>query len=189
MSADRLKKDIITVDSHNFNELTLEIFHFQVKSNPVYARYVKHIKSDPLKVVHVDDIPYLPISFFKNHVVSCKAPEKAVHVFESSSTTGLGVSKHLVYDLQFYLDICQTAFELFYAPLREYRVLALLPGYLERQNSSLVYMARHFIEQSDHPSSGFYLHNLDELVQELQNIFEFDPLPPAFPPCGGFGPG
>ena len=117
--------------------------------------------------VSVEEIPFLPISFFKNHVVRTGewTPET---VFESSGTTGVVTSRHFVRDPALYKDHALRIFESFYGSITGFHVLALLPSYLERQGSSLVMMADHFIRESQSPHSGFYLNNLDDLSAKLR---------------------
>ena len=117
-------------------------------------------------------IPSLPINCFKDFevVTGSFVPEK---VFESSGTTGMITSKHLVKSLTIYEQSFLQSFQLFYGDIRDWCVLALLPSYLERDTSSLVYMANHLIEKSGHPKSGFYLYNHAELngtIQQLEQI-------------------
>jgi hypothetical protein len=170
MGAERFKKDIFLVDNRNFNELAVEIFHFQVKTNTVYSKYIQLLGINASSIRKIENIPFLPISFFKNHqVVSSKISTKPAQIFESSSTTGKQTSKHHIIDLDFYLKVCQTNFEAHYGAIKDLCMLALLPGYLERQNSSLVFMANHFIQQSQYEQSGFYLTELEALKTQLLN--------------------
>jgi phenylacetate-coenzyme A ligase PaaK-like adenylate-forming protein len=171
MEADRFRKDIFRVNKHNFNELALEIFHFQVKTNKVYAQFVKELGLKPESIQQLEDIPHLPISFFKSKkVVSISDDNRASQqIFESSSTSGTETSKHHIFNLDFYLKVARTGFEHQYGPLGDYCFLALLPGYLERQNSSLVYMAKHFIEKSRYHQSGFFLDDFEGLSKTLEN--------------------
>lgn len=145
----------------------LELYHLQARHNPVYARYHELLGRRPEEVRRPEEIPYLPIRFFKQHQVSVHAgaPER---YFTSSGTTGTATSRHPVYDPGFYLKGARRHFEKRYGPLAQYTVLALLPAYLERQGSSLVHMAQHFIEQSGDAESGFFLHDLAALAGLLR---------------------
>ena len=123
----------------------------------------------PGEVNRLEDIPFLPIQFFKSHeVVSSR--ENVIKTFTSSGTTGSFPSKHLVTDVSIYEKSFNLGFEKFYGPLENYVILALLPSYLEREGSSLIYMVNSLIEQSKHPESGFYLNDLDKLKNQLKNL-------------------
>ncbi len=114
-------------------------------------------------------IPFLPIEFFKSHqLISGEAPVQ--EIFTSSGTTGMVQSKHYVTDLKIYEESYRKAFELFYGNIDDYCILALLPSYLERDGSSLIYMADDLIKQSKHPDSGFYLNNYEELLVKLEQL-------------------
>ena len=152
----------------DFNELALELFQYQAIENPVYRAYLHHLNISPLAVKQVEKIPFLPIEFFKTQrVITGHAKEKII--FESSGTTGQQTSRHYVADPDFYLTLSQQIFEQYYGPLSNYHLLALLPSYLERTGSSLVYMIEHFIRQSSSSFSGFYLHNIPELIEQLNS--------------------
>jgi len=150
----------------DFNTLALDIFKFQFENNTVYRSYCDLLYKNPSDIKKVEDIPFLPIQFFKTHPIlsTTNAIEK---VFESSGTTGQITSKHHVSDLDVYENSFNTSFNHFYGPIEDYVVLALLPSYLERDGSSLIYMVEHLIAQSNHKESGFYLHNLAELKNKL----------------------
>lgn len=156
-------------DEHDFEQLALAIFRYQVRHCAVYRDYTQHLNIDPLKIVNYRQIPFLPISFFKSHqVVSSTAnPEM---VFSSSGTTGHTTSKHLVTDVSIYERSFNQAFSQFYGSPEEYCILALLPSYLEREGSSLIYMVDSLLKQSKHPSGGFFLQELDQLYRVLQNL-------------------
>ncbi len=171
---DELKSAVIQLGDtsarpHDFEELALETFRFQAASNYTYKEYLGFLGVNPTKINRLEKIPFLPIQFFKHHkIVSDAAPTQIV--FESSGTTGDTTSKHLVSDLPFYEYISQRIFEQFYGPLSEFHILALLPSYLERNNSSLVYMVQSFIYRTYSRESGFYLKNTAELVQQLRQL-------------------
>jgi len=152
-----------------FNDAALDIFHFQATNCSVYREYISHLKIDIEKVDHYLDIPFLPISFFKSHsVISDTKPIEIT--FTSSGTTGQITSKHLVQDLTIYEQSYNKAFELFYGKADDYCILALLPSYLEREGSSLIYMVDDLLKQSTHPMSGYFLHNHEELFQTLEQL-------------------
>ena len=153
----------------DFNEITLEVFSYQFQHNPVYREFCQLLKRNPRNVSTVEEIPFLPIEFFKKKKVisSEKTPEI---IFTSSGTTGSATSKHYVTDLNVYEKSFLKAFEIFYGNPEEIVILALLPSYLERQGSSLIYMADSLIKRSKHPESGFYLDNLEALQHRLKEL-------------------
>ena len=160
---------IFSVSTESFEGLALEIFRYQARSNPVYAEFVAALGIDPEKIREITAIPFLPIRFFKTSGLIVEGAH-AEKVFESSGTTGMQHSKHLVADLSLYEESFTRCFELFYGPVTNWCVIGLLPSYLERSNSSLVYMTSHLITASGHPDSGFYLDDLDRLMQKLKEL-------------------
>ena len=152
-----------------FKQHALELFKYQYENNTVYRSYCDLINNAYSEVSEVHQIPFLPIQFFKSHTVSCvsKAPDK---IFLSSKTTGQKASRHFVNDLNIYHKSFEKGFNEFYGSIKDYAILALLPSYLERENSSLVYMANQLIHQSKHPLSGFYLDEWDQLINTLQTL-------------------
>ena len=152
-----------------FKQHALELFKYQYENNTVYRSYCDLINNAYSEVIEVHQIPFLPIQFFKSHTVSCvsKAPDK---IFLSSKTTGQIASRHFVNDLNIYHKSFEKGFNEFYGSIKDYAILALLPSYLERENSSLVYMANQLIHQSKHPLSGFYLDEWDQLINTLQTL-------------------
>jgi hypothetical protein len=147
----------------------LELFRFQYRHNELYRRYTDTIHTDPVQVKLVEQIPFLPISFFKTHQITTGVFEPEA-VFESSGTTQTTNSRHLVKKLDIYRQSFRIAFERFYGPVNDWCILALLPAYLERQHSSLVLMADDLIKQSAHPDSGFYLYNFSQLAEKLRTL-------------------
>jgi phenylacetate-coenzyme A ligase PaaK-like adenylate-forming protein len=160
---------IFNVSPPYFDQLALEIFKYQVANNEVYSKYIEYLGVNPINIKKLDDIPFLPISFFKTHRVQIgkKSPEI---VFTSSGTSGAETSKHNVLSLKIYEDSFLKGFNLFYGAPSNYCILALLPAYLERKGSSLVYMANHLIKGNNHPQSGFFLNNIDDLIEVLKNL-------------------
>nr|WP_299387259.1 acyl transferase [Allomuricauda sp.] len=152
-----------------FNELALEIFEFQFGNNPVYKTYCSHLGRSPKNVANTSQIPFLPIQFFKTHKV-LSSDKNPVAVFHSSGTTSTSTSKHFVSDLSLYDKSFRKGFQLFYGPAEDLCVLALLPSYLEREGSSLVYMVNDLVTRSKHPSSGFYLYDLSTLKEKLMEL-------------------
>lgn len=160
-------EDIISIQTtKEFHKTAMKVFRFQFQHNEVYQKYCLLLRKSPENVKHITEIPFLPIEFFKSkEVLSTIDPIQTT--FTSSGTTGIITSKHHVTDLSFYEASFRSAFSKFYGNIEDYAVLALLPSYLEREGSSLIYMAKDFIEGSNHPDSGFYLHNYKELAQKL----------------------
>ncbi len=160
---------IFTVTEAGFDRLALEIFHFQYQNNAVYRQYVQALQVQPQLVKQVSQIPFLPIRFFKSHTVTNNnfVPE---HIFESSGTTGSINSKHLIKDVTVYEESFTKAFQQFYGAINDWCIIGLLPSYLERQGSSLVYMVDSLVKNSQHPQSGFYLYNFNTLQQVLQQL-------------------
>jgi hypothetical protein len=152
-----------------FEQYSLEIFQFQAQKNSVYREFLTHLKTDVSAVDSINKIPFLPIQFFKSHkiVASQNAIQKT---FLSSGTTGMQQSKHLITNVAIYEESFRKGFEHFYGNIEDYTVLALLPSYLERDGSSLIYMVNDMIQQSKKPKSGFYLNNLDELANNLIDL-------------------
>ncbi len=155
-------------DDGQFEDLALELFHYQSAENEVYKAYLEARKIESKKVKSLEAIPFLPIRFFKDFPVVCGSSSAFSSFYSSSGTTGAITSKHYVWSESWYLGHAQKIFEKIYGPLEGYHVMALLPAYLERPGSSLVAMAKHFIEVSKSEHSGFFLYNQDELLEKLK---------------------
>jgi len=153
----------------DFDALALEIFRDQYRKNPVYHDYVNALSINDATVQNITQIPFLPISFFKSHSINT-TPFEPELVFESSGTTGSVNSRHLIKDAALYKKSFVTSFELAYGPNKEWCIIGLLPSYLERGNSSLVYMVDELSRQSGHPQSGFYLDEFEKLFTTLQQL-------------------
>lgn len=152
-----------------FEVLCMEVFRYQFNNNSVYKQFCQLIHRSPERVNSYIDIPFLPIEFFKSRkVISGDKPSQIT--FTSSGTTGNSTSKHYVTDLRLYEKSFLTAFKSFYGNPSEYIFLALLPSYLERKGSSLIYMVDSLIKSSNNPESGFYLNNLEELASKLTEV-------------------
>jgi phenylacetate-coenzyme A ligase PaaK-like adenylate-forming protein len=161
------KSDIFHIASKKeFEKITLKVFRHQYDNNRVYQNFCTLLKKDKKNVKSLSEIPFLPIQFYKTHDV-ISSPEPVQIVFSSSGTTGTNTSRHLVTDLNFYEESFRLGFSQFYGNIEDYVVLALLPSYLEREGSSLIYMAKDLIENSKQPDSGFYLNNYEALTKQL----------------------
>lgn len=156
-------------DEVTFNEVALTIFRHQAINCIVYRDYIQNLKTDFSSIKYYKEIPFLPISFFKSHQVLSTADEVQI-VFSSSGTTGQITSKHLVSDVKIYEESYNKAFEQFYGNPKDLCILALLPSYLEREGSSLIYMVDDLLKQSKHPQSGYFLHNLEKLHSTLLSL-------------------
>lgn len=166
-----LSKQIFSIKTNEeFEQRCLEVFRHQVANCKVYRDYVSHLHVDVNSIDSVLGIPYLPIAFFKSHDVLSAPAEEIQITFTSSGTTGMSQSRHLVTDLSVYEQSFNAAFELFYGKIEDTCLIALLPSYLEREGSSLIYMVDALIEQSKHPDSGYYLHNHQELFEKLSAL-------------------
>jgi phenylacetate-coenzyme A ligase PaaK-like adenylate-forming protein len=149
-----------------FEDLAIQIFNYQATNCTIYKRFLAHLKIDPRTICSIKDIPFLPIEFFKSHTVLVK--EEAVDIiFSSSGTSGTLTSKHHVSDVAIYKKSYLNGFAHFYGNIEGYIVLALLPSYLERKDSSLIYMVDDLIKRSKHPESGFFLKNHQKLAEKL----------------------
>ena len=150
----------------DFSALVLEVFEYQYRQTDVYREFCQHLGVSPRHISSPDHIPFLPIEFFKSRRVLAKE-RKTELCFRSSGTTASNLSQHYIADPEIYRQSFIRGFEYFYGDVSNYCVLALLPSYLERHDSSLVYMAREFIRQSDFEESGFYLSDLNRLSDQL----------------------
>ena len=159
--------DIFSISSQKqFEKIALKTFRFQYENNLVYREFCDFLKTDVQTVKSLEQIPFLPIQFFKSHkVVSNENPIQ--ETFTSSGTTGMTTSKHLVTDVSLYEESYQKGFSQFYGNIEDYVILALLPSYLEREGSSLIYMVEDLIQMTNNHESGFYLHNHEELIEKL----------------------
>ncbi len=153
----------------NFEKLALTIFNHQAKNNVVYKQFLSLLKVNIDSIKSVEKIPFLPIQFFKSHKI-VSTTDSIEQIFTSSGTTGSLTSNHFVTDVSLYEQSYLTAFEHFYGNIEEYTILGLLPSYLERTGSSLIYMVNDLIARSKKPKSGFYLDNVSELKKKLIDL-------------------
>lgn len=156
-------------DDIEFKETALKVFKHQYTNNNTYQRFCNLLGITKTSVHQLEDIPYLPIDFFKQKkIVSTTAP--VAKIFTSSGTTGSTTSKHYVNNLSIYEQSFRLGFKHFYGEIEEYTILALLPSYLEREGSSLVYMAEKLIQDSNQTLSGFYLYDIEKLVGVIKQL-------------------
>jgi hypothetical protein len=162
------KKNIFNISNRvDFEKVSIEIFKFQATHNLVYSSFLSYLNVGINSVKNIYQIPFLPIQFFKSHKI-ISSPKEIEQTFLSSGTTGMQQSKHYVTDVKLYEQSFKKGFYSFYGNIEDYTVLALLPSYLERKGSSLIYMVDHLIKDSKKTESGFYLHNLKELADKLK---------------------
>lgn len=162
-----MKTTIFNVDNEQLLEKTaLEVFKHQFENNKTYRSFCDLLCVHPSDVSTIDKIPFLPIQFFKSKKV-LSSKDEIQEIFTSSGTTGSVTSQHFITDIQLYKESYSKGFAHFYGEIKDYVVLALLPNYLERNGSSLVFMVDDLIRKTNNPESGFYLHNFDELAKKL----------------------
>ncbi len=161
------RNDIFSINTADeFETLALEIFKYQYQGNAIYRKFCQHLDASESSVKSLLQIPFLPVTFFKTEkIVSYNEAPKIV--FTSSGTTSGSISQHFVKDVLLYQKSYRSAFEYFYGAITDYCILALLPSYIERDGSSLIYMVDDLIKKSGHPESGFYLNDLEGLQKKL----------------------
>ncbi len=152
--------------SEGFKAVALEVFNFQYEHVKVYREFCDMLKVNPKQITTISKIPFLPIQFFKSHKIIAEGYSEET-IFASSGTTGSITSKHYVANTRLYEESFNKAFQNQYGNPKDYTILALLPSYLEREGSSLIYMVDSLIKQSENEHSGFYLHNMDALIDKL----------------------
>lgn len=162
--------DIFSIGSKKeFEKITMKVFRHQYENNMVYRDFCDLLKRNKENVKSIKNIPFLPIQFFKSHDV-LSSTDNVQEIFTSSGTTGMATSRHLVTDLSWYEQSFRQAFSRFYGNIEDYVVLALLPSYLEREGSSLIYMVDDLINASNNADSGFYLSDYDALIAKLEHL-------------------
>ncbi|UHG90715.1 acyl transferase [Spirosoma oryzicola] len=170
-----LSTDLRPSDQHQFEQLALAVFRYQAVHNPIYRNYLAHLAVRPDQIFELRRVPFMPIGFFKKHTILSGFPANVQPLsdtltFASSGTTGEQTSRHYVPDPDLYDAVSTRIFEQTYGPLSNFHIVALLPSYLERNNSSLVYMVQRFIAQTGSEKSDFFLHNHDELTEQLRQL-------------------
>ncbi len=158
-------------NNKEFEKIALKVFRYQYDNNPVYHDFCNHLKVDKSIVKSIYKIPFLPIQFFKSHQIISNT-NTIQEIFTSSATTGTVTSKHYVTNIKLYEESYLKGFSQFYGNIENYVILALLPSYLEREGSSLVYMVNDLIKKTNNVESGFYLNNHDELIEKLLYLDE-----------------
>ena len=153
-----------------FTLAALSLFRRQYETNEIYRRYANALRRSPGAVSTLEGIPFLPISFFKTHRMISGNSASFEAVFTSSGTTGPDTSRHFVPDISVYEKSFREGFEAAYGPVEDWVILALLPSYLERSGSSLVYMAEDLVKRSGRPESGFFLYDHQALADRLRAL-------------------
>jgi phenylacetate-coenzyme A ligase PaaK-like adenylate-forming protein len=161
---------IHNINAESFENIALDLFLHQYQHNLLYRQFTDTLRIIPEEVTSLSRIPFLPISFFKTHKVITGRRISPVLCFESSGTTGVETSRHFVFRPDLYEASLLDGFNRFYGQPADYAILALLPSYLERQNASLVHMAKVLMEKSGHPANGFYLNEWDDLERVLRTL-------------------
>ncbi len=154
-------------NDYSFDDIALELFRYHYFENPVYAQFCKALHVDIESVTTIEKIPFLPISFFKNHIVVPQNLNTAL-IFESSGTSGTDTSTHHVAYPELYELSFKQNFHHVFGDLKDFSIYALLPSYLERTNSSLVYMAEKLINQTTDNHNNFFLYDFERLQQKLK---------------------
>jgi phenylacetate-coenzyme A ligase PaaK-like adenylate-forming protein len=172
--------DIFTISGQKqFEKVALKVFRHQYENNKAYREFCDFLNVDVQEIKSLEKIPFLPIGFFKSHDIISDDTQGGAEqreanpiqgTFTSSGTTGMTTSRHLITDISLYEESYRRAFAQFYGNIEDYAVLALLPSYLEREGSSLIYMVDDLIKLSRNPHSGFYLNNQDELAEKLTTL-------------------
>jgi len=163
-----LRQRIFSIKTpHDFNAVAVDIFHYQYEQNKIYGQFVDALGIIPDNIDQYNNIPFLPVSFFKTHRVVTGDQEEQV-VFESSGTTGSATSRHFVTDFSLYEESFTSGLKLFYGEISQYCIFALLPSYLERQNSSLVHMVERLMWKSNRAFGGFYLDEMQKLADSIR---------------------
>ena len=155
--------------TQEFNELAIELFHHQSVENKVYAAYLENLGTNTLHIRNLDQIPFLPIEFFKSHKIVC-GDFKEEKIFYSSGTSGMQASRHYIASLDLYRRSFLNAFRIFYGSPETYTILGLLPSYMEREGSSLIFMVKALMEAGGSPDNGFFLDDHDHLAEILRSL-------------------
>lgn len=167
---ERVIEEIFEIkNEQDFNEICLKIFNYQANNISIYRDFITSLGIKKEQIKHYTEIPFLPIQFFKHHSIIKEQSDTEI-TFSSSGTTGAETSKHYVKDVSIYEKSYLKAFEYFYGTIKNTCIIALLPNYLERSGSSLIYMVEDLINKSEHPDSGFLLYEHDILHEKLQRL-------------------
>ncbi len=167
---EKIKNKILNLLASDFDEIALEVFHYQYQYNRFYKQFVDLLGINISLIDNIYQIPHLPIQFFKNFSIQSGNFDPEA-IFTSSGTTSSTQSRHNVREIDWYNQISESIFRNAYGELEDMRILALLPSYLERKGSSLIHMVQHFMNQN-RGQGGFYLNEFEQLISELQKDFD-----------------
>ncbi len=167
MKAPQTEEIFKVTDTQSFERMALKVFRFQAARCPVYGEYVRLLGIDPDRIENILAIPFMPVSFFRDHLIMTGGgdPEK---VFLSSGTAGMRQSSHAVRSLALYDESLERAFRIFYGKPSDYAIMGLLPSYLEREGSSLIYMVNRLMTLSGNDSGGFFLDDYAGLLRSIK---------------------
>ena len=165
-----LREQIFSIQNEeDFTAVALKVFEYQYENCKTYRQYVDMLRCDVGKITAVEQIPFLPIEFFKSQRILAEGKTAQI-CFTSSGTTGMQTATHFVADKSLYEESFLRCFRQFVGNPKDYAILALLPSYLERENSSLVYMVNELIVESENPDSGFYLYDFEEFADKINQL-------------------
>jgi hypothetical protein len=162
------EKLVSQINENNFDEIAWRFFHFQAVHNDGYSAYLKYLKVNPKSLKSLEEIPFLPISFFKTHSIKT-GQWPTQRIFKSSGTTESIRSSHHLWDEAFYLQQAERCFVQFFGPLSDFQIIALLPFY-DTVHSSLVAMARYFLSKTSSEYSGFFLSDFDRIARLVDRM-------------------
>jgi hypothetical protein len=163
-------KNIFNIQTEqDFVDASLETFRYQYENVEIYRKFVNFLKVNPDEVDSVLKIPFLPIEMFKNHQILDKNVSADLY-FQSSGTTQMNLSKHFIADQNLYEESIYKSFEQFIGKPEDFIFLGLLPSYLEKQNSSLIYMVDYLMKKSGKPENGYFLYNHADLFDLLNQL-------------------
>lgn len=163
-------KNIFDIQTEqDFVDASLETFRYQYENVEIYRKFVNFLKVNPDEVDSVLKIPFLPIEMFKNHQILDKNVSADLY-FQSSGTTQMNLSKHFIADQNLYEESIYKSFEQFIGKPEDFIFLGLLPSYLEKQNSSLIYMVDYLMKKSGKPENGYFLYNHEDLFDLLNQL-------------------
>lgn len=165
-----LGNDLLLHSRQDFEASAIALYRYQYEHNTLYRAYNEALHIRPEQVQSMVQIPFLPISFFKSHQVQSNASLPIAKIFDSSGTTGMTPSKHYVHDIGLYDAVSLAGFKQFYHDPKDWVVLALLPSYLERANSSLVHMVHMLMTETEQTVQGFYLNEFDLLQAQILRV-------------------
>lgn len=154
----------------DFEEACLSIFNYQYENIDIYHQFVDYLNINPKKISKIKEIPFLPIEMFKHHTILDRNRQTDTY-FQSSGTTNIQtLSRHWIADFELYQQSILHCFQQFIGHPKDYIFLGLLPNYLERQNSSLIYMLDFLMNKSSQKENGYFLYNHPELLELLKNL-------------------